>query len=334
MSYGLQSTAVGDGKCMVPSAKQSKLGSSRLCHLFDFSFLFFFLVVLGFELRALHLQSRCSTACTTLQVHFVLVILSMGVFQSLCLGWPWNVIFLTSAFQVARIIRVSHPAPSTQLICLNYYCAVVPQHMELIPGLMSLSPSPHSTPTSFHLHCWPVPLIPDFLKEILGAFKIIPTLSFFADSDIAGLRVSGICGSHECLIMRHGRTATLEPPCWDSSEASSVCKWQPSEGFYAGKWPHLSAREVHEGLSQKTECPPSRHTHSGRSRWNEIRGKRLVCRACDESCPKRGHSELPPLLLALLPCTLWWPLNHSIHLGTPYKQVASCSSFSPQTLPQ
>jgi hypothetical protein len=32
-----------------------------------FFFFFFFIVGLGFELRALHLQNRCSTACVTLQ---------------------------------------------------------------------------------------------------------------------------------------------------------------------------------------------------------------------------------------------------------------------------
>jgi hypothetical protein len=39
-------------------------------------------VVLGFELRALHLQSRCSTASATSLVHFALVILEMGVLEN------------------------------------------------------------------------------------------------------------------------------------------------------------------------------------------------------------------------------------------------------------
>jgi hypothetical protein len=39
--------------------------------------LFFFLAVLGFELRSLCLQSRSSTTWSTLPVHFALVILEM-----------------------------------------------------------------------------------------------------------------------------------------------------------------------------------------------------------------------------------------------------------------
>jgi hypothetical protein len=34
--------------------------------------------------------------------------LKMGVLWIICLGWPWTVILQISAFQVARIIGVSH----------------------------------------------------------------------------------------------------------------------------------------------------------------------------------------------------------------------------------
>jgi hypothetical protein len=39
----------------------------------------FFLVGLGFELRALHLQSRCFVTSATPPVYFALAILEMGV---------------------------------------------------------------------------------------------------------------------------------------------------------------------------------------------------------------------------------------------------------------
>jgi hypothetical protein len=43
---------------------------------------------LGFEPRALYLQSRCSTARATAPVHFALVSLEMGVSGTIGLGWP------------------------------------------------------------------------------------------------------------------------------------------------------------------------------------------------------------------------------------------------------
>jgi hypothetical protein len=46
--------------------------------LFSFSFSFFF-IGMGFELRALCFQSRCSSTWATCPVHFVLVILKMGL---------------------------------------------------------------------------------------------------------------------------------------------------------------------------------------------------------------------------------------------------------------
>jgi hypothetical protein len=65
-------------------------------------FSFFFLVGLGFEPRALHLQSRHSTAWATPPVHFALVILEMWSHE--LLAWAGlRVILLISASQVARI---------------------------------------------------------------------------------------------------------------------------------------------------------------------------------------------------------------------------------------
>jgi hypothetical protein len=58
---------------------------------------FFFLVGLGFEFRALHLQSRCSIAWAMPPVHFALVILEMGVFQTVYPSWPQALILPISA---------------------------------------------------------------------------------------------------------------------------------------------------------------------------------------------------------------------------------------------
>jgi hypothetical protein len=53
-------------------------------------FVVVFFVGWGFELRALHLQSRHSTTLATPPVHFALVILEMGGWfsQTICPGWP------------------------------------------------------------------------------------------------------------------------------------------------------------------------------------------------------------------------------------------------------
>jgi hypothetical protein len=58
-------------------------------------------VGLGFELRASHLQSRCSTSWTKPPVHFVLIILEMGSYK-LCSwdGLKPSSILLISASQV------------------------------------------------------------------------------------------------------------------------------------------------------------------------------------------------------------------------------------------
>jgi hypothetical protein len=71
-------------------------------------FFFFFLVELGFELMALCLQSKHSTTLATLPIHFVLVILEMGFWRTICPGWPWTTILPISASQVARILGVGH----------------------------------------------------------------------------------------------------------------------------------------------------------------------------------------------------------------------------------
>jgi hypothetical protein len=65
------------------------------------------------------LQSRCSTAWTTPQVHFVLVILEIGVLWTICLSWPGTLILPISASQVARI-TVSHWHPAVQQILIEH----------------------------------------------------------------------------------------------------------------------------------------------------------------------------------------------------------------------
>jgi hypothetical protein len=61
-----------------------------------------------FELRASCLQSRHFTTWATPLVHFALVILEMGISQTICPGWHWTEILPISASQEARIIGVSH----------------------------------------------------------------------------------------------------------------------------------------------------------------------------------------------------------------------------------
>jgi hypothetical protein len=74
----------------------------------------FFLLGLGFELRASLLQSRCSTTGITPLIHFALI-LEMGVLRTICPGWPRTLILLISASQVTRIIDVSHWHPASLL---------------------------------------------------------------------------------------------------------------------------------------------------------------------------------------------------------------------------
>jgi hypothetical protein len=71
------------------------------------NYVFFFFVGPGFKFKALYLQNRRSTPWATPPVHFVLVILEMVsrelfAWAGLRLQSSW------SAFQVARIIGVSH----------------------------------------------------------------------------------------------------------------------------------------------------------------------------------------------------------------------------------
>jgi hypothetical protein len=74
--------------------------------------IFSFLVGLGFELRALCLQSRGSTICTSNP--FCSDYFEDGVLWTLCLGWPWTMILLISASQVAKIYRHEPPVPGWQ----------------------------------------------------------------------------------------------------------------------------------------------------------------------------------------------------------------------------
>jgi hypothetical protein len=82
-------------------------------------FFFFFLVGLGFELRASNLQSRRYTAWVIPSVHFALVILEMGSCELFAQGWPQTLILLTSVSQEARIIGVSYCAQLKFLILVT-----------------------------------------------------------------------------------------------------------------------------------------------------------------------------------------------------------------------
>jgi hypothetical protein len=78
--------------------------------LFFLLFLCFCLVLvgLGFELRALSLQSRCFTTWATPPVHFALVILEMGVLSTSCPSWLQTTILPISDSQIAKITGVSY----------------------------------------------------------------------------------------------------------------------------------------------------------------------------------------------------------------------------------
>jgi hypothetical protein len=65
-------------------------------------------VQLEFEIRASHLQSRCSTAWSIPPIHFALLILEMGSHELFAQGWPETRI---SASQVARITSMSYWHP-------------------------------------------------------------------------------------------------------------------------------------------------------------------------------------------------------------------------------
>jgi hypothetical protein len=63
---------------------------------------------LGFELGASYLQSRCSMTWATPPVYFALIILEIGISQTISPGCPQTTILPFSAFQVARIIGMNH----------------------------------------------------------------------------------------------------------------------------------------------------------------------------------------------------------------------------------
>jgi hypothetical protein len=82
----------------------------------SFSTAFFFsLVGLGFELRALCFQSRCYTTWTIPPVHFVLLILEMGISGTVCPDWLRTAVLTISASQVASITGKSHQCQGTAL---------------------------------------------------------------------------------------------------------------------------------------------------------------------------------------------------------------------------
>jgi hypothetical protein len=68
----------------------------------------FFLSVLGFEFRASHLLVRCFNNWTTLSALFPVGYFWDRLSRAICPGWLWTVVLLISAFQVARIIGMSH----------------------------------------------------------------------------------------------------------------------------------------------------------------------------------------------------------------------------------
>jgi hypothetical protein len=61
---------------------------------------------LEFELRVSHLQSRHSTVWATPLVHFALVVLKMGVSQTICLAWASK--HNPPTLALARIKGTSH----------------------------------------------------------------------------------------------------------------------------------------------------------------------------------------------------------------------------------
>jgi hypothetical protein len=75
-----------------------------ICVFFNFiDHSFFFLVNLGFELRASWWQSRHSTSCSTLPDFFCDGYFWDRVSQTICPGWTWTIILLISASWLAKI---------------------------------------------------------------------------------------------------------------------------------------------------------------------------------------------------------------------------------------
>jgi hypothetical protein len=99
--------------------------------LFAHHYFFFFLVALGFELRASHLLGRCCTAWDTPPVHFALVILEMVVSQIIHPKWlrtlildPWS-----SQFQLPKQLglQVWAPAPNLFIVFSHWLLLTVVQ---------------------------------------------------------------------------------------------------------------------------------------------------------------------------------------------------------------
>jgi hypothetical protein len=85
--------------------------SDDLDHLSFLSLCFFLSAGFWFELRASWLQSMSHTSSPFCCGYF-----GDEVSWTICLGWSWMMIFPLSAFQVARIIAVSHQRPATSTI--------------------------------------------------------------------------------------------------------------------------------------------------------------------------------------------------------------------------
>jgi hypothetical protein len=68
--------------------------------------------------QTIDLTCRHSTTWATLPVHFILVILELGVLWPVCPDWPRTSILLISASQVTKITGVSHWHPARQFSCV------------------------------------------------------------------------------------------------------------------------------------------------------------------------------------------------------------------------
>jgi hypothetical protein len=73
---------------------------------------FFFLVEPGFKHRTSCLQSRSSITWNTPPAYFALVILEMGVSQTICPDWPQTKILPILASQVAKVTGMNHQHPA------------------------------------------------------------------------------------------------------------------------------------------------------------------------------------------------------------------------------
>jgi hypothetical protein len=93
----------------------------------------FFFMGLGFELRALHLQSSHFTDWTSSLVYFALVILEMRISKTICPGWPWAILLPILASQVAGSTCVRHWCPVSGIILLNTFLWLTPLLLLLGP---------------------------------------------------------------------------------------------------------------------------------------------------------------------------------------------------------